>query len=283
MTVSSDILFSSHLSVVTCHESCQVGTKLVFDHNGHLIQRSPHPRQQGTTVSLQQLFYTLPVRHKEFQRNIKKVFLSSWLIANVPRCIIYYQLWYGAFFPRSMVKWSTSCSPTVLSLLVCVLPALIKMGRESGAQFSAPVAAKASETILELYLDQNRFVLSTTYLHFTTIWIMTQHKLMKHSSVLDTICFAKCFIPVSLTCSSAAESSTISASIPHRKCHWRIWIIWCRSSQTAFFVSVTILRKVLGKVSGFQVSNFCRQYHRLCVTRRPRCWEECHRQAVLFH
>uniref|UniRef100_A0A3Q1IBE8 Mismatch repair endonuclease PMS2 n=1 Tax=Anabas testudineus TaxID=64144 RepID=A0A3Q1IBE8_ANATE len=60
------------LSVVTCHESSQVGTKLVFDHKGHLVQRSPHPRQQGTTVSLQQLFYTLPVRHKEFQRNIKK-------------------------------------------------------------------------------------------------------------------------------------------------------------------------------------------------------------------
>uniref|UniRef100_A0A8C2ZIM7 Mismatch repair endonuclease PMS2 n=1 Tax=Cyclopterus lumpus TaxID=8103 RepID=A0A8C2ZIM7_CYCLU len=60
------------LSVVTCHESSQVGTKLVFDHKGHLVQQSPHPRQQGTTVSLQQLFYTLPVRHKEFQRNIKK-------------------------------------------------------------------------------------------------------------------------------------------------------------------------------------------------------------------
>uniref|UniRef100_A0AAQ6ADK1 Mismatch repair endonuclease PMS2 n=1 Tax=Amphiprion ocellaris TaxID=80972 RepID=A0AAQ6ADK1_AMPOC len=60
------------LSVVTCHESSQVGTKLVFDHKGHLVQRSPHPRQQGTTVSLQQLFSTLPVRHKEFQRNIKK-------------------------------------------------------------------------------------------------------------------------------------------------------------------------------------------------------------------
>lgn len=62
----------SDLSVLTCHESVQVGTKLVFDHNGHLVQRSPYPRQQGTTVSLQQLFYTLPVRHKEFQRNIKK-------------------------------------------------------------------------------------------------------------------------------------------------------------------------------------------------------------------
>ncbi|KAM9426324.1 mismatch repair endonuclease PMS2 [Pholidichthys leucotaenia] len=68
----SSLCALSDLNVVTCHESSQVGTKLVFDHKGHLVQRSPHPRQQGTTVSLQQLFYTLPVRHKEFQRNIKK-------------------------------------------------------------------------------------------------------------------------------------------------------------------------------------------------------------------
>lgn len=71
--ISWDLCLSSNLSVVTCHESNQVGTKLVFDHKGHLVQRSPQPRQQGSTVSLQQLFYTLPVRHKEFQRNIKKV------------------------------------------------------------------------------------------------------------------------------------------------------------------------------------------------------------------
>uniref|UniRef100_A0A7N9AZN2 PMS1 homolog 2, mismatch repair system component n=1 Tax=Mastacembelus armatus TaxID=205130 RepID=A0A7N9AZN2_9TELE len=68
----SSLCALSDLSVVTCHESSQVGTKLVFDHKGHLVQKSPHPRQQGTTVSLQQLFCTLPVRYKEFQRNIKK-------------------------------------------------------------------------------------------------------------------------------------------------------------------------------------------------------------------
>lgn len=63
----------SDLSVVTCHESAQIGARLVYDHNGHLTQRVPHPRQHGTTVTLQKLFSTLPVRHKEFQRNIKKV------------------------------------------------------------------------------------------------------------------------------------------------------------------------------------------------------------------
>ncbi|KAG7491853.1 hypothetical protein MATL_G00007990 [Megalops atlanticus] len=68
----SSLCALSDLSVITCHESAQVGTRLVFDHDGKLTQRSPHPRQQGTTVALQQLFYTLPVRHKEFQRNIKK-------------------------------------------------------------------------------------------------------------------------------------------------------------------------------------------------------------------
>ncbi|XP_035261656.1 mismatch repair endonuclease PMS2 isoform X2 [Anguilla anguilla] len=68
----SSLCALSDLCVVTCHESAQVGTRLAFDHNGQLTQRSPHPRQQGTTVTLQQLFYTLPVRHKEFQRNIKK-------------------------------------------------------------------------------------------------------------------------------------------------------------------------------------------------------------------
>lgn len=68
----SSLCALSDLSVATCHESAQVGTKLVFDHNGTLVQRTPQPRQPGTTVTLQQLFATLPVRHKEFQRNIKK-------------------------------------------------------------------------------------------------------------------------------------------------------------------------------------------------------------------
>lgn len=68
----SSLCALSELSVVTCHKTAQVGTRLVFDNNGHISQQSPHPRQQGTTVSLQQLFHTLPVRHKEFLRNIKK-------------------------------------------------------------------------------------------------------------------------------------------------------------------------------------------------------------------
>ncbi|XP_046945120.1 mismatch repair endonuclease PMS2 isoform X1 [Lynx rufus] len=68
----SSLCALSDVTISTCHASAKVGTRLVFDHNGKIIQKTPHPRPRGTTVSVQQLFYTLPVRHKEFQRNIKK-------------------------------------------------------------------------------------------------------------------------------------------------------------------------------------------------------------------
>ncbi|XP_075035760.1 mismatch repair endonuclease PMS2 [Mixophyes fleayi] len=70
----SSLCALSDLAIFTCHKSVNVGTRLVFDHNGKIVQKSPLPRQQGTTVSIQQLFYTLPVRYKEFQRNTKKEF-----------------------------------------------------------------------------------------------------------------------------------------------------------------------------------------------------------------
>ncbi|XP_008580517.1 PREDICTED: mismatch repair endonuclease PMS2 [Galeopterus variegatus] len=68
----SSLCALSDVTISTCHTSAKVGTRLVFDHNGKIVQKTPYPRPRGTTVSVQQLFYTLPVRHKEFQRNIKK-------------------------------------------------------------------------------------------------------------------------------------------------------------------------------------------------------------------
>uniref|UniRef100_G1MRL9 Mismatch repair endonuclease PMS2 n=1 Tax=Meleagris gallopavo TaxID=9103 RepID=G1MRL9_MELGA len=69
----SSLCALSDVTISTCHKSAKIGTRLVFDHNGKITQKAPYPRQRGTTVSVQQLFHTLPVRHKEFQRNIKKV------------------------------------------------------------------------------------------------------------------------------------------------------------------------------------------------------------------
>lgn len=68
----SSLCALSDVTISTCHVSASIGTRLVLDHNGKIIQKTPCPRPKGTTVSVQNLFYTLPVRHKEFQRNIKK-------------------------------------------------------------------------------------------------------------------------------------------------------------------------------------------------------------------
>ncbi|KAG1659518.1 Mismatch repair endonuclease PMS2 [Nymphon striatum] len=47
-------------SITTRHQSCENGTKLNYDHNGEISN------EIGTTVTLKNLFKTLPVRHKEF-------------------------------------------------------------------------------------------------------------------------------------------------------------------------------------------------------------------------
>ncbi|CAN1353276.1 DNA mismatch repair protein PMS1 [Linum perenne] len=51
-----------------------VGTHLSFDHLGVLIGERRTARQVGTTVTVKKLFSNLPVRSKEFKRNMRKEF-----------------------------------------------------------------------------------------------------------------------------------------------------------------------------------------------------------------
>ncbi|XP_066292993.1 mismatch repair endonuclease PMS2-like [Branchiostoma lanceolatum] len=83
----SSLCALSDLSITTCHKDAHVGTKLVYNHNGKLIQKTPCARQQGTTVTIQQIFCTLPVRHKEFLRNLKKEY-SRMLTVLYAYCVI---------------------------------------------------------------------------------------------------------------------------------------------------------------------------------------------------
>ncbi|XP_074649562.1 mismatch repair endonuclease PMS2-like [Tubulanus polymorphus] len=72
----SSLCALSQVSVVTCHKSATNGTKLEFNHAGCIVRQIPCARQHGTSVTVQNIFSTLPVRHKEFQRNIKKEFIK---------------------------------------------------------------------------------------------------------------------------------------------------------------------------------------------------------------
>ncbi|KAH8392727.1 hypothetical protein KR215_003193, partial [Drosophila sulfurigaster] len=70
----SSLCALSDMTIVTRHKSTDVALKIELDHEGKIKKRSPCARGVGTTVSLSNLFATLPVRRRDFTRNIKKEF-----------------------------------------------------------------------------------------------------------------------------------------------------------------------------------------------------------------
>lgn len=62
------------MSITTRHNSANVATRIDLDHEGNIKKRQPCARSVGTTVTLRNLFETLPVRRRDFLRNIKKEF-----------------------------------------------------------------------------------------------------------------------------------------------------------------------------------------------------------------
>ncbi|XP_059177944.1 mismatch repair endonuclease PMS2-like [Physella acuta] len=83
----SSLCALSIMSITTRHQDASVGTRLDFDLNGKIVTRKSAPRQIGTTVQIQNIFHTLPVRHKEFQRNLKKEFAKLVHVLNA-YCIV---------------------------------------------------------------------------------------------------------------------------------------------------------------------------------------------------
>lgn len=68
----SSLCSLSELSIATRHLTSEHGFKLEFDHNGVLQKKEACARETGTTVHVKDIFKCLPVRAKEFQRNLKK-------------------------------------------------------------------------------------------------------------------------------------------------------------------------------------------------------------------
>lgn len=64
----------SDVVITTRHSSAEYGTKLVYNHDGKIIEKSIMARNVGTSVSVTDFFKTLPVRKSEFLKNYKKDF-----------------------------------------------------------------------------------------------------------------------------------------------------------------------------------------------------------------
>ena len=70
----SSLCAVSKMTITTRDSSKEAGNKINYDHNGKIVSKETCPRSIGTTVKLSDLFCTMPVRLKEFQRNLKREF-----------------------------------------------------------------------------------------------------------------------------------------------------------------------------------------------------------------
>lgn len=70
----SSLCALSDVTVTTRHHITDVATRIEYDHNGKIIKTSNTSRSEGTTVTLANIFSTLPVRRKEFLKNLKREF-----------------------------------------------------------------------------------------------------------------------------------------------------------------------------------------------------------------
>lgn len=64
----------AHVTMHTRHATDTIGTFIVFDMDGKITSKEARARNLGTTVSLSQLFYSLPVRRKELASTYKRSF-----------------------------------------------------------------------------------------------------------------------------------------------------------------------------------------------------------------
>ncbi|XP_014214530.1 mismatch repair endonuclease PMS2-like [Copidosoma floridanum] len=70
----SSLCALSDLHIITKHSTALHAFDIHFDKNGKIKKKIVSARHQGTTVYIKEIFKNLPVRLKEFQKNIKKEF-----------------------------------------------------------------------------------------------------------------------------------------------------------------------------------------------------------------
>ncbi|CAI6351323.1 unnamed protein product [Macrosiphum euphorbiae] len=118
----SSLCALSDVTVTTRHSSQECGIKLVFDHTGNIKLKVPVAKQVGTAVTLSNLFSSLPVRHKEFHRNLKKDF-GKMIQVVTGYCLVATQVKLSCINQTKSVNnvlLSTHGSNTVLENISCI-------------------------------------------------------------------------------------------------------------------------------------------------------------------
>ena len=83
----SSLCALSHLSVVSRTDDDATATEVDYDADGSVASTKTSARSKGTTIRLRDLFHSVPVRKKEFNRNIKREFAKMVHVLNA-YCIV---------------------------------------------------------------------------------------------------------------------------------------------------------------------------------------------------
>ncbi|KAI8978896.1 hypothetical protein BDB01DRAFT_852128 [Pilobolus umbonatus] len=74
----SSLCSLSNVTVITATKhQAPIGNRLTFDSDGHLQSTTQIARSKGTTVQLSNLFHSLPVRSRDFKRNITREYTKT--------------------------------------------------------------------------------------------------------------------------------------------------------------------------------------------------------------
>ena len=68
----SSLCALAKFTIITRHQNSLNATRLEYEPSGLIKKKTSCSRNVGTTVLMENIFYSLPVRHKEFKRNLKR-------------------------------------------------------------------------------------------------------------------------------------------------------------------------------------------------------------------
>ncbi|KAK3398504.1 hypothetical protein B0T20DRAFT_469478 [Sordaria brevicollis] len=120
----SSLCALSHFTIVTCtQKEAPKATKLEFETSGKLKSTSVVSGQRGTTVSVENLFKSLPVRRRELERNIKREWGKVVNLLNQYACIqtgVKFTVSQQPTKGKRMVLFSTKGNPTTRENIINV-------------------------------------------------------------------------------------------------------------------------------------------------------------------
>ncbi|CAI5437608.1 unnamed protein product [Caenorhabditis angaria] len=144
----------STVTIFTKSSDASIGTRLKYDHRGNIIEQKSAARETGTTILIENLFETLPVRRKQLEKSAKRDFFK--LLATVQSfCLMRPNIKFLCTNMMGNKKQNIICTPGGNSTIRDVVSNLFGISGEK-SQLIEIKTETPNEEILEIYGIQRK-------------------------------------------------------------------------------------------------------------------------------